>query len=152
MLNPLAFDYDVTIWIDSTITLTDARRFVAECLSSLEGKEIALFRHPERTGIVEEASVSEAMPKYRGQRIVEQAMGYVREGMPLGTLYAGGVVARSAPLIDFGTTWIGEMRLSLQDQISLPYALWKHGITPGIIPGSVYGSEYHSFKWEGPDR
>ncbi len=152
MLNPLAEDYDVTIWIDSTITLTNTRRFVAECLASLEGCEIVLFKHPERDGIVEEASVSEMMPKYAGQKIVEQAMGYAREGMPLGTLYAGGVIARSAPLLDFGVAWLGEMSKSLQDQVSLPYALWKHGIVPGVIPGSVYGTDYHLHHWEGPDR
>lgn len=154
MMNVLARDYyDVTIWIDSTITVTRMDRLVAECAASLEGKEIALFSHPERASIMEEVGASSSMQKYVGQDLFSQASRYFADGFPTEhTLYAGGVIARSALLEKFGSLWLDQMSLSLQDQISLPYVLWKLGIEPGVIPGSVYGTDFHSHRWEGPDR
>lgn len=154
MMNVLARDYyDLTIWIDATITVTRMERLVAECAASLEGKQIALFRHPERKSIQDEMLASVRMPKYEGQDLPEQCFKYFREGFSEDhVLYAGGVIARSAELTEFGNLWLDQMSLSLQDQISLPYALWKCSIEPGVIPGSVYGTDFHSHKWEGPDR
>lgn len=153
MWNPAAPHYDATIYIDSTILVTDVNRLVAECLAALEGHQIAFFAHPERTTIGAEALVSVTMPKYAGQNIAGQADHYKNCGFKDDVgLYAGGVIARRGEMEEFGALWSDELRWSLQDQISLPFVLWKLGIAPGVIRGSVYGSEFHKHFWEGPNR
>ena len=75
--------------------------------------------------------------------------------MPTNGLYAGGVIARRNNLtrVRFEDDWWHEiLTRSVQDQLSLPYVLWKHNVKPGIIPGRVYGTDFHTHHWTGPDR
>jgi glycosyltransferase involved in cell wall biosynthesis len=147
-------DGDIVVWIDASITVTNPQRFVSACLEALKGHDIAFFRHPERDNIYDEARESAALPKYADLPFVAQVETYRAEGLPDNhQLYAGGVVVRrigkTEPLDEM---WWGENKTrSIQDQLSLPYVLWKLGVTPGVIPGSVYGTDFHTRVWTGPE-
>ena len=99
------------------------------------------------------------MPKYAGMSLRAQVDAYLTEGMPDNMLWAGGVIARRHdddgvmvhPNILLGLKWYHECRRwSPQDQISLPYVLWKLGIEPAIIPGNIYETPYMKHIWTGP--
>jgi hypothetical protein len=144
---------DVTIWLDASITLLDTRKFVETCVGAVEDAPIAFFRHPERDNIVDEAAVSACLPKYADQKIDDQVAAYLEEGLPDGHgLWAGSVIVRRFGLTDrIDLAWWHEnVTRTIQDQISLPYVLWRLGVTPGTIPGNVYGSPMHSRVWAGP--
>src|SRR5580698_4269371 len=63
---------DISIWIDASITVTDVEEMVRACTAALEGHDVALFKHPERTDIFQEAAVSKGMSKYAGLPLLEQ--------------------------------------------------------------------------------
>jgi len=148
-------DCDVSIWVDGSIKLTAAKDFVRACVASLGGNGIAFFKHPDRDNIYDEERVSEKLPwKYNAERMRRQIEGYRRAGLPdAHGLWAGGVIVR-----DHHMDWVRRldeewMRAceagSLQDQLSLPYLLWKMGRAPGQIQGAglVYGGPYHQWIW-----
>jgi glycosyltransferase involved in cell wall biosynthesis len=156
---------DIVIWIDASITVTDVHKMVAACLAALNdddaatGEEeepmhdIAFFKHPERDNIYDEVKASVMLPKYADQGLIEQVDAYHALGLPEHKLYAGGVIARR-----YGKTtkldkmwWHENKTRTIQDQLSLPYVLWKLNITPGVIPGSVYGTDFHKHTWTGPE-
>lgn len=144
---------DIAIWIDASITVTNVKLLVDTCLQAIADRAIAFFRHPERTNIYDEAIASVPMPKYEAQRLAAQVVAYQEAGLPEGHgLYAGGVIVRR-----FGKTkkldeawWAENKTRSIQDQLSLPYVLWKLDVTPGVIPGSIYGTDFHKHTWTGP--
>lgn len=148
---PLAYG-DYTIWVDASIQITDIEEMARVCARG----DLALFAHPERTNIFEEAGASAVMPKYAGMPLVEQALAYNADGLPTDhRLWAGGVIARRVDHhhknISFGLKWYHECRRwSPQDQISLPYVLFKLGIKPTVIEGSIYETPYMKHIWTGP--
>lgn len=149
MFPPPSKPNDISIWIDASITVTDVHEMVRVCKAALEGHDVALFKHPERTNIFDEAAVSIALPKYKGLSLLEQVESYRREGLPEDVgLWAGGVIARrhGPKDVKFENDWWEEIqKWSYQDQLSLPYVLWKHSVVPGVIPGSVYKTAFHTW-------
>ncbi|MBV8720623.1 MAG: DUF616 domain-containing protein [Candidatus Eremiobacteraeota bacterium] len=148
--------HDVSIWIDASIRVTDTQKLVDACLAALGDNDIAVFKHPERNDVLEEAKASSKMKKYDGFDLCKQAEHYHSVGLPTPSgLYAGGVIARrSTPRVrKLMEHWWGEnVAWSPQDQISFPFALWKLDMKTGLIAGNVYGSEFHTHEWTGPDR
>jgi O-antigen biosynthesis protein len=146
----------ISIWIDASIRVTDSQKMAEACVKALEGHDVALFQHPERNDIYTEVTVSTVMPKYQAMAaaMASQAVAYRSEGLPADHgLFAGGVLARRNTLarMRFEDEWWHEITTrSVQDQISLPYVLWKCDVKPGIIPGNVYRTEFH--RWTGPTR
>ena len=141
--------YRYTVWIDASLQLT-TETFAKEVLSFLDGKGLALFRHPDRDNIVDEAAVSATMLKYQGERVHEQVEHYRRKGFrSQNGLFAGGVLVRdnaSRAIRRLNRTWMREiLRWSSQDQLSLPYVLWKLDIAPGIIPYNLWDNPL--FTW-----
>jgi TOD1/MUCI70, glycosyltransferase-like domain len=146
---------DISIWIDASITVTDPAAMAEVCEAALLDKDIALFKHPDRTDVYAEVIASAPMPKYAGEPLLAQVVAYRADGLPDDhKLWAGGVIARVScrqSCFSFGASWYFQCRRwSLQDQLSLPYVLWKLGIEPGVIPGSVYGTDFHTHTWTGP--
>ncbi len=149
--------HEISIWIDASIRVTNPQKMAEACVKALEGHDVAFFEHPERDNIYDEVTASIAMPKYVPEALREQERAYQEEGLPVGHgLYAGGVIARHRERLALGRFedewWHEIITRSVQDQISLPYVLWKHDVKPGIIPGSVYGTDFHTHHWTGPDR
>jgi hypothetical protein len=134
--------YRHTIWIDGSVTIaTDT--FVAEVMSALDGSGLALFQHPDRDNIFDEVQASMPMRKYAGLPLQQQVEHYRARGFP-GTngLYASGVMVRDSSnrrIRRLGREWMREnVRWTYQDQLSLPYLLWRVAITPGVIPYNLW--------------
>jgi hypothetical protein len=113
-------------------------RFVELTRRKLEQHDLVLWDHPEdRDCFLEEARHCHDWPKYRDGPLLEQAAHYLSEGMPehFG-LWAMGSIARrhTAQMRTLGDTWLEEMaRWTIQDQVSLPYLLWREHIWPGTF-------------------
>jgi glycosyltransferase involved in cell wall biosynthesis len=142
---------DISIWIDASITVTDVHEMVRVCKAALKGHDVALFKHPERTNIFDEAVASIKMPnKYSGLPLIAQVESYREAGLLQDSgLWAGGVIARQhgPKYVNFENDWWAECKKwSYQDQLSLPYVLWKHNVHPGVIPGSVYKTAFHTWS------
>jgi hypothetical protein len=94
--------------------------------------------HPEdRSCLYEEAEHCRGWPKYIAEPIDAQVAACRAEGMPDGFgLWAAGLIARvhESEIIDLGEAWLSEMhRWSIQDQISLPYLLWREEVAFGTF-------------------
>jgi hypothetical protein len=135
-------DYERTIWIDGSIKVRSPE-FAGELLRWLGDSGVALLRHPRRSDIFSEAEASLKMSRYAGQPIREQIEHYRAEGFGSHNgLFAGGVIVRDSgnPAIrELNEAWMEEiLRWSYQDQLSLPYVLWRLGITPDVMPHGLH--------------
>lgn len=130
--------YDYTIWIDGSISIASAD-FLSLCLDRPLQWGIACMRHPVGTCIYQEARGCADMPKYRRQRVIEQALHYKTQGYP-GThgLAACGIIVRDTrneKVQRIGTDWFSEnLMWTYQDQISFPYVLWKNQHNYDVLP------------------
>lgn len=130
-------DCEASLWMDGSVHVLDGRflRLVREQLSQ---HELVLWDHPEeRDCFLQEANHCHDWPKYREGPLLQQAAHYLSEGMPehFG-LWATGSIARrhSDGMQRLGDAWLSEMeRWTIQDQVSLPYLLWREGIVPGTF-------------------
>jgi hypothetical protein len=135
------FDYvdsDVAIWLDSGARITSVT-FVAECVKALGDADVACWPHPQRATIYEEAAVSAPIPKYHGMDVFGQVESY---GDPPGLFATGCIVWRNTDTNRrLGAAWLSEqLRWGVQDQLSFPYVLHTHGVTPNPLPGGLYNS------------
>ena len=135
--------YEYSVWIDANIVLKDIdwlRRSI-ENLRNLD-YGLALFPHPHRQCIYEEAQVSMGMEKYQSQPIMEQILSYRTENHPIDWgLWACGIIIRRNDRLTnhLMSCWMHEIdRWSDQDQISLPFLLRRFGIEPMPLEGGLY--------------
>ena len=118
-----------SVWIDGAFEVRDGQfsRFVREHLAR---HDLVVWQHPEsRNCLYQEADYCQDWPKYSSDPIREQTAAYRAAGMPENYgLYAAGAVGmrHTANVKAFGWAWLDECnRWSIQDQISLPFLLWK---------------------------
>ncbi len=142
-LTPFKGRYDFTIWIDGSLSIR-SRTFARDMISAIRDAGWAMFAHPDRDCIFEEAIVSAQMEKYRNLAIHEQVMFYKGIGVqPHSGLFACGVIVRKEPLprslIDANLTWWEEnCNRTYQDQLSLPYVSKVHNLEVDKIPGNLW--------------
>ncbi|MCU1494793.1 MAG: putative glycosyltransferase [Acidimicrobiaceae bacterium] len=126
-------DYDYTIWIDGSHEIVSSS-FADEVIASIGSSGFALYRHPWRDCIYDEALASIALPKYGGLPIEAQVAAYRELGHPEHDgLWACGTLARTkSPKLDqLMAAWMDEIeRWTYQDQLSLPVLLRRFGIAP----------------------
>lgn len=134
-------EYRYTIWIDGSIAIK-TESFAEEMIGWLNESGLALFRHPDRDSIFDEARVSSQMPKYFGLPVFDQVAHYQDQGFAGTGLYACGVLARDngkRRIRELNHAWMHEnVRWTYQDQLSLPFLLWKHRICPGVLPYNLW--------------
>jgi hypothetical protein len=144
--------YQYSVWIDAAFWIHHGKGFVDHCLNHLRDG-IAFYPHPaEHRTLEQEVAYSSAMPKYDGEPLLEQVQHYRRQGLSGGRLYCGGVIARehSPAVRALEEDWLLECEnWSSQDQLSLPFVLEQHGVTPGQIPGDIYSNPYLYHLWSG---
>ena len=129
-------DYDYTIWIDSSVRIKSPH-FAKWCVDAAKDKW-AIFRHPNRQCAYAEAEFAQDMKKYYDCPTREQMAHYRSEGFPENFgLYACTMIARSRWGKEINEDWWTEInKWSFQDQISLPYVLWKRKETIYDLPCS----------------
>jgi hypothetical protein len=140
--------YDETLWIDGSFRCT-SERFVVEALGYLEREPLALFPHPDRSSILDEAEACTRIPKYAVQPILAQVESYRATGYEDTRLFASGIVARKnvAPVARLNERWWEEnCRWSTQCQLSLPFVLAELVLTPALFPYDLWSSPWG--RWE----
>ena len=155
-LNP---GYDYYIWLDGTIAMTQPDSItwlIEKCLDH----DMALFQHPFRRSIKEEAEYCYAemrsgnsylIERYQGEPMWEQVAHYMADpGFDDHTLFACGVFAYSGSIVqdepNVMKDWFHHnARYSVQDQLSLPFLIQKHRIRYRLIEEGIFSNKYFSF-------
>ncbi len=137
-------DTEYSIWLDGNIALRlEPRRLVERWL---EEYDFAVFKHPERNCIYEEASNCIGYGADDPELIARQVNKYANEGFPKGFgLAEANVIIRrhSNDVIEFNNTWWAEYCVHcVRDQLSFMYAVRKTGlrinwITPSVFTGNA---------------
>lgn len=143
-------EYDFTIWVDgSHEILTD--RFALDAIAAIDETGIAVYEHPWRSCIYEEAagSLEEQPEKYQGTPITEQVGSYRAAGHPENWgLYATGTIARyrSPQVAMLMEAWAAEIdRWTYQDQLSLPVVCRRLDMRPATFPlHQIFGNPWTS--------
>lgn len=129
-------EYDRTLWIDGSCEVRSPR-----AISGLLDIEvpIALYTHPDRDCIYQEAGVSLGMRKYHNEPIREQVQYYIDEyeyPEHWGLWFTGLILRNRCPEVErMERMWWNEIdRWSYQDQLSFPVVM--HNL--GDFPESLY--------------
>lgn len=147
-LNPHSIEilnnYKYLIWIDGDMGIVNPN-FVEEIFSYMKNGFVISPHFDMRHCAYGEATIRP--PKYAKEPLDEQCDFYRSEGFPENYgLYECGVSLRDMtnPIVkELGELWYDQnMTWSYQDQVSLPYCLWKMQYTPDILPAS-----WRSMNW-----
>jgi hypothetical protein len=148
---------DLSIWIDGSLRIKSPT-LVTDMRSIVDDSQWAMFSHPWRDCIYEEAAVSMGLPKYYGLPVDRQVEAY-RSVVPAhGGLYACGVIVRREPSTErlnrlHELWWRENIKWTYQDQLSLPYVLRElRDCEPRRIPGDVMSNGWFDFVPHGNDR
>lgn len=122
--------YDYTIWIDGGIRIL-SETFAQEMIDHIGKYGWSMFVHPVRDCVYTECEACYDLPKYDHQPLREQVEYYRSQGYPEHNgLMAGGLIAREMGNLHLRKInydwWQENLRWSYQDQLSLPYVLWKN--------------------------
>lgn len=142
-------EYDQTLWVDGSFRIDDAN-FPHEAFEYLEQADMALFLHPDRGCVYDEAEVCQDMPKYADHDVLGQVAHYRRQGYPAKAgLFAGGVIARTKDpeVAGLNELWMQEnIARTYQDQLSLPYLMWKLDCRPAIFRQYLWSTRWGEFE------
>jgi len=150
-------NYDYYIWIDGCFTFTkedSAKWFVDQ----LDGHDAAFFQHPHRTTLESELDLvtsgleggnSYLIERYEGENIKEQVNSYLKDkNYNSNVLIAAGAFIYSSKIIEnkeynIMKEWFYHNCIwSVQDQLSLPYLLYKFNINYKIINENIFECLY----------
>lgn len=150
-------NFSAYIWVDGSFSIEPAglRAFMARQLASAD---CAFFLHPTRRTILQELEyvkeqIAEGskylLVRYGNESMDKQVDAYVDDGFPVGDypLLGGGLfIRRNTPRVNaaFDHWLIENLKWTIQDQLSLPYILWKHNLTYNIINGHLLSGPYHN--------
>ena len=142
--------FDISIWIDGGLQITSSS-FVRDMRSRLGDGEWAMFVHPDRDCIYEEALLSITMPKYQHVPILPQVESYRSVVPPHGGLYACTVIVRREPSTErlkkvHMLWWEENTKWTYQDQLSLPFVLRSvGGCDPVLIKECLWQNQWFAF-------
>lgn len=145
-------DHDMSLWIDGCVEVTH-EDFVEQFYGLLNVRHpIALWRHPQRSRVRDEALFSVGLPKYLDLDMIGQVERYWERRNDLDSLglYASTVIGRlhTPEVLQMGAAWLAHCDLSTyQDQLSLPVLLADYGIEPAIIPESLVHASGFMWRW-----
>lgn len=143
-------DYDYYIWVDSSMKITSPK-FVQWMLEQLGDEDIAVFKHPDRNTVQEEADYLKhrlaikcpyITPRYENELIDEQ-LDVVN---PAAELYAStAFIYRSNNFTEDAMKewWHHTSRYHIIDQLSLPHALLRCQVK--VIPDNYLKTEYMEY-------
>jgi len=144
MLPHLYFpDADYTIYTDGNILLTrDPEEVVTNLLKT---HDMALYSHPQRSCVYQEADKCIEYNKANRRLVISQMRHYARRGLPRedGLAACWVIVRKNTPEVRrFGERWWEEYgHFSRRDQLSFVFTRWLLGTKYDKIPGNLF-SEY----------
>lgn len=143
--------YEYSLYLDSTVRLlVDPRQLI----SFLQpGSDIAVFDHPARDCLYEEAREVIRRGLDDADVVWEQVTRYRGEGiLPHAGLWACTVILRrhTPSMQEFCQAWWKEVEaFSCRDQISFPYVVAKSGVKVSTFPGSLLCNDFIDWRpWE----
>lgn len=125
-------DYDISIWIDGSITIIgDLYQYIR---TNFTNCNLLIAKHPDRNCIYQEAGAVINLKKDEKDRVNEQMGRYKKEHFPsnFGLTETGIIIRKhmNPDIIKFGKDWWNEvLRYSKRDQLSFEYVHWK---TPNV--------------------
>ena len=112
--------------------------------------DIAMFSHPHRDCIYDEAAAVIAMGKDTATNVNPQMDRYREEGFPthFGLHACTLMLRRNTPsLLEFERQWWTEVSTgSFRDQLSFDYIRWKLNFPIGMIPGELFNSDIFDYR------
>lgn len=143
-------NYTGLIWADGVVSLQPG--VVEWLIEYLGDADAAFILHPYRSSIVEEMEFvyQEMADEYIKVRYGKEPMraqvqqylqdGFVPKAVPL--VAAGLFIRRNSDKVNrvFEHWYIENTKWTIQDQLSLPYIIWKHKLKVNYIPGSFWNS------------
>jgi len=159
MLGYLYVDADYYIWLDSKFSIKSPY-FVDWMVSNVGDSSISLFNHYNRSSIESECIFVESgilngdnylIERYQGEDMRGQVDKYLKDNhFTDDKLFACGMFIYRKELIEnhpnFMKDWLLENVLfSIQDQLSLPYMLHKHGVKFGVFKEHILNNNYISY-------
>jgi len=128
-------DTEYSIWIDGNIKLLIPPEEIIE--RYLKNHDFAVFKHPTRDCIYDEAMVCAKLRLDDPENIIEQVKQYEDSGFAKhkGLCECGILIRRNTAKVEaFNNAWWGEYtRFSRRDQISFMYAVDKVGLRINVI-------------------
>jgi len=118
---------DLLIWIDGSVSINNPA-FVQDMRAEVGSHDWAVFAHPDRDCIYDEALAILAIPRHQGLPVLSQTEAYRSVVPSHGGLYASGIIVRRQPaparLNQINDRWWLELqKWTYRDQLSLPYVL-----------------------------
>ena len=141
---------DLSIWVDASLQLKGPT-FVKDMRNKLDDGDWAMFVHPDRDCIYEEALESITMRKYQQVPILPQVQAYRSVVPPHGGLYACTVIVRREPSTErlkrvHKLWWEENVKWTCQDQLSLPFVLrCVGGCDPVGVLESLWQNRWFAF-------
>ena len=131
----------ITFGVDATHAVKMDPKEIVE--TYLKDSDIALFKHPERDCVYEEAELIkqvrfDSLEFVQNQMVFYQSRSFEKhKGLfELPCRIQRNTLEIQALML---TWWELICKFSSRDQLSLPFALDMHGITPAIMPGRANG-------------
>jgi hypothetical protein len=141
-------DTNYSIWIDGNLKLLKTPEEIVE--TYLKDHDIALFRHPSRNCLYDEAMVCATAGLDDPETIIEQVRRYEIEGYAKhkGLTENNFIVRRHTPKIEaFNNAWWAEYSTgSVRDQLSFMYVADRVGLRVNIIDAGWVGDELYATK------
>jgi hypothetical protein len=145
-------EHDQSLYVDANIMIKGRINAVFD--QALGESPLALFRHPVRDCVYEEAEVVKRL-RYDDAAIVDAQMAFYRaHGLPIRAgLHFGGVLFRrhnDPQLIKLLEDWWRQLKIfSQRDQLSLTFMLRRHQMTAAELPGTITDNPWFTV---GPHR
>ena len=134
--------YEYIIWTDSSLQIKN-KHLIRDILNLLNSNEsnnkisdLYFYKHSCRNNIMDEYKISKSLSKYHNHKMEEQINKYRTELYHDNILYECGIfiLKNNEKNIKIMNDWWEEnVTYSYQDQLSLPYVLWKNNITPNLL-------------------
>jgi len=139
---------EYTIYLDANIQLLEAPQTIVKDL--LQTEDLALFAHPKRNCIYDEALKCIEYKKADSAIVEKQVEHYRSVGFPseFGLTACWVIVRRNTPeTCQFGEAWWKEYsRFSCRDQLSFDFVRWQLDMKYAKIPGDLFKGSSKYFQ------
>ena len=138
---------DLSIWIDGNRHIKSST-FLSDMRRQMGDGDWAVFVHPDRDCIYEEAAICASLRKCRNLPVLAQVESYQDIVPPHGGLYCNTIVVRREPSMArlqcvYESWWREILKWTNRDQLSLTYVLRQtEGCDPVIIPEHVRHNDW----------